>query len=72
MEIQPAKQLNVGTAMQTDIPILQQSNNKQYSIYIPELGLSFIANLLIPNINNKKEKQALIKRKKKLKLRFKR
>lgn len=67
MEIQPAKQQNIGRAMQTDIPILQQSNNKQYSIYMPELGLSSIASLLITNINDKKKEQALIKRKKKLK-----
>lgn len=41
-EVQPANQLNVGTAIQPDIPTLQQSENKQSNINMPDLGLSSV------------------------------
>lgn len=64
-EIQPANQLNVGTAIQPDIPMLQQLDDKQSNINVPDLGLSSVFSLLTPNIDNKEEEQTSMKRKKK-------
>ena len=63
-EIQPANQLNVGTAIQPDIPTLQQSDDKQSNISLPDLGISSVLGLLTPDVN-KEEEQTLMKRKKK-------
>lgn len=63
-EVQPANQLNVGTAIQPDIPTLQQSDNKQSSINVPDLGLSSVFSLLTPDVS-KEEEQTPVKRKKK-------
>lgn len=63
-EVQPANQLNVGTAIQPDTPTLQQSDNKQPSINVSDLGLSSVFGLLTPNLD-KEEKQTPVKRKKK-------
>lgn len=63
-EIQPANLLNVGTAIQPDIPTLQQSDNKQFDINVPDLGLSSVFGLLTPDVN-KEEEQTPVKRKKK-------
>ena len=63
-ELQPANQLNVGTAIQPDIPTLQQSDNKQLNINVPDLGLSSVFGLLTPDVN-KEDEQIPMKRKKK-------
>jgi len=63
-EVQPANQLNVGTAIQPDIPTLQQSDNKQPNINVPDLGLSSVFGLLTPDVN-KEDEQIPMKRKKK-------
>lgn len=64
MDVQPANQLNVGTAIQPDIPTLQQSDDKQSNISLPDLGISSVLGLLTPDVN-KEEEQTLMKRKKK-------
>lgn len=64
MDVQPANQLNVGTAIQPDIPTLQQSDDKQFNISLPDLGISSVLGLLTPDVN-KEEEQTLMKRKKK-------
>ncbi|WP_026367578.1 hypothetical protein [Bacteroides sp. 14(A)] len=65
-EIHFADQQNVGTAIQPDIPTLQQSksNKSDTNINIPDLGLSSVFGLLTPDVNNEEE-QTLVKRKKK-------
>lgn len=63
-EEQPTNQLNVGTAIQPDIPTLQQSDNRQTNISVPDLDLSSVFGLLTPDVN-KEEEQAPVKRKKK-------
>ena len=62
-EVQPANQVNVGTAIQMDIPMLQQLDNKQ-PIKVPDLGISSVLGLLAPDVN-KEEEQTPVKRKKK-------
>lgn len=64
-EVQPANQLNVGTAIQPDIPTLQQSENKQSNINMPDLGLSSVLGLFTPDVANKEDEKAPMKRKKK-------
>ena len=64
-EVQPANQLNVGTAIQPDIPTLQQSENKQSNINMPDLGLSSVLGLFTPDVANKEDEKAPRKRKKK-------
>ncbi len=64
-EVQPANQLNVGTAIQPDIPTLQQSENKQSNINMPDLGLSSVLGLLTPDVANKEDEKTPMKRKKK-------
>ena len=64
-EVQPANQLNVGTAIQPDIPTLQQSENKQSNINMPDLGLSSVWDLFTPDVANKEDEKAPMKRKKK-------
>ena len=63
-EIQPANQLNVGTAIQADIPTLQKSKNNETNISMPDLSLSSVFGLLTPDVN-KEEGQTHVKRKKK-------
>ena len=63
-EIQPANQLNVGTAIQPDIPTLQKSKNNETNISMPDLSLSSVFGLLTPDVN-KEEGQTPVKRKKK-------
>lgn len=63
-EMQPANQLNVGTAIQPDTPTLQQSDNKQFDTNVLDLGLSSVFGLLTPDVN-KEEEQTPAKRKKK-------
>lgn len=62
-KVQPANQPNVGTAIQPDISTLQQSDNKQPSVNVPDLGISSVFGLLTPDIDNKEEEQAPMKRK---------
>lgn len=64
-DVQPANQLNVGTAIQPDIPTLQQSDNKQPNINVSDLGLSSVFGLLTPDISKEEERQTPVKRKKK-------
>ncbi|SDX59722.1 DUF5712 family protein [Bacteroides stercoris] len=64
-KVQPANQLNVGTAIQPDIPTLQQSENKQSNINMPDLGLSSVLGLFTPDVANKEDEKAPMKRKKK-------
>lgn len=64
-EVQPANQLNVGTAIQPDIPTLQQSENKQSNINMPDLGLSSVLGLFTPDVANKEDEKTPMKRKKK-------
>lgn len=64
-EIRPANQPNVGTAIQPDIPTLQQSDDKQPNINVSDLGLSSVFGLLTPDIDSKEEEQIPMKRKKK-------
>ncbi len=64
MDVQPANQLNVGTAIQPDIPALQQSDDKQPNINVSDLGLSSVFGLFTPDVN-KEEEHIPIKRKKK-------
>lgn len=64
-EVQPANQLNVGTAIRPDITTLQQLDDKQPNINVPDLGLSSVFGLLTPDIDNKEEEQTPMKRKKK-------
>ena len=64
-KVQPANQLNVGTAIQPDIPTLQQSENKQSNIIMPDLGLSSVLGLFTPDVANKEDEKAPMKRKKK-------
>lgn len=64
-EVQPANQLNVETAIQPDIPTLQQSENKQSNINMPDLGLSSVLGLFTPDVANKEDEKAPMKRKKK-------
>ena len=61
-EVQPANQLNVGTAIQPGIPTLQQSDNKQASINVADLDISSVFGLLTPDAN-KEEKQIPVKKK---------
>ena len=63
--VQPTNQLNVGTAIQPDIATLQQSDDKQLNINIPDLGLSSVFGLLTPDANKEEEQQTPMKRKKK-------
>lgn len=63
-KVQPANQLNVRVAIQPNIPTLQQLDNKQPSINVPDLGISFVFVLLTPDVN-KGEEQIPMKRKKK-------
>ena len=71
-EIQPANQPNVGTAIQSDIPTLQQSDDKQSNINVPDLGLSSVLGLLTPDINREEEQTPVKRKKKKPKRGFKR
>ena len=64
-DVQPANQLNVGTAIQPDIPTLQQSNNKQPNINMSDLGLSSVFGLLTPDVSKEEEQHTSVKRKKK-------
>lgn len=64
-EVQPANQLNVGTAIQPDIPILQQADNKQPNINVSDVGLSSVFGLFTPDVANKEDEKAPMKRKKK-------
>lgn len=38
-----------------DIPTLQQSDNKQFDINAPDLGLSFVFGLFTPDVNKEDE-----------------
>lgn len=64
-ELYPSNHVNVGTMIQLDIPTLQQSDDKQSSINVSDLGLSSVFDLLTPDVGNKEEEQAPMKRKKK-------
>ncbi len=50
-KVQPANQLNIGTAIQPDIPTLQQSDNKQPYINVPDLGIFSVFGLITLDIN---------------------
>ncbi|MBD8387428.1 hypothetical protein [Dysgonomonas sp. BGC7] len=54
-QIQPANQPNIGTAIQPDIPTLQQLDNKQPNINVPDLELSSVFGLLTPDVNKEEE-----------------
>lgn len=62
-QIQPANQPNIGTAIQPDIPTLQQLDNKQPNINVPDLELSSVFGLLTPDVNKEEEQQTPMKRK---------
>lgn len=65
-EIQPINQQNVGTAIQSDIQTLQQADNMQININVPDLVLSSLLGLPTPQPNNSNEEQQIpMKRKKK-------
>lgn len=65
-EIQPINQQNVGTAIQPDIQTLQQADNMQININVPDLVLSSLLGLPTPQPNNSNEEQQIpMKRKKK-------
>jgi len=69
-EVQPANQLNVGKAIQPDIPTLQQSDNKQPSINVSDLGISSVFGLLTPDVDKEEEKIPMKRKKKKPKRGF--
>lgn len=71
-EVQPTNQPNVGTAIQPDIPTLQQLDDKQPSINVPDLGLSSVFGLLTPDVSNKEEQIPMKRKKKKPKRGFRR
>ena len=70
-EVQPANQLNVGIAIQPDIPTLQQSD-KQLNINVSDLGLSSVFGLLTPDVNKEEEEIPMKRKKKKPKRGFRR
>jgi hypothetical protein len=51
------------TAIQPDIPTLQQSDNKQPSINVPDLGISSAFGLLTPDINKDERTNSFEKKK---------
>ena len=69
-EIQLANQPNVRTAIQPDIPTLQQSDDKRSNIDVPNLGLSSVFGLLTPGVNNEEELLPIKRKKKKPKRGF--
>ncbi len=71
-EVQPANQLNIGTAIQPNIPTLQQSDYKQPNIDMPNLGLSSVFGLLTPDVNKDEEQIPMKRKKKKPKREFRR
>lgn len=65
-EIQQINQQNVGTAIQPDIQTLQQADNMQINVNVPDLVLSSLLGLPTPQPNNSNEEQQIpMKRKKK-------
>ena len=65
-EIQQLNQQNVGTAIQPDIQTLQQADNMQINVNVPDLVLSSLLGLPTPQPNNSNEEQQIpMKRKKK-------
>lgn len=72
IEIQQVNNQCVETMIVSSIKTLQQSDNNQFNIKMPDLGLSSVLGLFTPESNNSNEEQQIsMKRRKKLKRRFK-
>lgn len=74
IEIQQVNNQCVETMIESSIKTLQQSDNNQFNIKMPDLGLSSVLGLFTPKSNNSNEEQqsSMKRRKKKLKRGFKR